>query len=43
MADAADDRLRALPGPAVLQKFTSRDVALAWLDAERASLVAAAA
>ena len=40
-ADAADDHLRALPGMAVPDEFTGRDGALAWLDAERASLVAA--
>jgi tetratricopeptide (TPR) repeat protein len=41
MADAADDHLRALPGMAVPEEFTGRDAALEWLDAERASLVAA--
>ncbi len=40
-ADAADDHLRALPGTAVPEQFTGRDNALDWLDAERASLVAA--
>ena len=40
-AEAADDHVRALPGMAVPQEFTGRDDALAWLDAERASLVAA--
>jgi tetratricopeptide (TPR) repeat protein len=40
-AEAADDHLRALPGAAVPARFTGRDDALAWLDAERASLVAA--
>ncbi len=39
-ADAADDHLRALPGMVVPERFTGRDAALAWLDAERASLVA---
>ena len=41
MADAADDHLRALPGKAVPEEFTGQDGALAWLDAERASLIAA--
>ena len=41
MARAADAHLRALPGMAVPAEFTGRDGALAWLDAERASLVAA--
>jgi tetratricopeptide (TPR) repeat protein len=41
MADAADDHLRALPGVPVSSTFTSRAEALAWLDAERANLVAA--
>ena len=41
MADAADAHLRALPGTAVPDEFTDQDGALAWLDAERASLVAA--
>ena len=41
MADAANDHLRALPGMAVPEEFTGRDGALAWLDAERTSLVAA--
>jgi tetratricopeptide (TPR) repeat protein len=40
-AEAADDHLRALPGMAVPPEFTGRDDALAWLDGERASLVAA--
>jgi len=40
-ADAADGHLRALPGMAVPERFTGRDDALGWLDAERASLVAA--
>ena len=40
---AADDHLRSLPGMAVSGEFTGRDGALAWLDAERASLVAAIA
>ncbi len=40
-ADAADDHLRALPGTIVPANFTGRDAALAWLDAERPSLVAA--
>ncbi|MFJ9662065.1 tetratricopeptide repeat protein, partial [Streptomyces griseoflavus] len=41
-ADAADDRLRALPGQEVTARFTSRADALAWLDAERSNLLAAA-
>jgi tetratricopeptide (TPR) repeat protein len=40
-AHAADQHVRALPGMAVPEDFTGRDAALAWLDAERASLVAA--
>ena len=40
-ARAADQHVRALPGMAVPEDFTDRDAALAWLDAERASLVAA--
>jgi hypothetical protein len=40
-ASAADDHLRALPGMAVPAVFTGRAQALEWLDAERASLVAA--
>ena len=40
-ADAADAHLRALPGTPVPADFTGRDDALAWLDAERPSLVAA--
>jgi hypothetical protein len=42
-AKAADDHLRALPRTLVPDAFTGRDGALAWLDAERVSLVAAAA
>ena len=41
MTDAADNHLRALPGMAVPEEFTGREDALAWLDAERASLVGA--
>lgn len=41
MAGAADVHLRALPGMTVPEEFTGRDGALGWLDAERASLVAA--
>jgi tetratricopeptide (TPR) repeat protein len=41
MAGAAHAHLRALPGTAVPDMFTGRDDALAWLDAERPSLVAA--
>ena len=40
-ADAADDHLRALAGMPVPAGFAGRDEALAWLDAERPSLVAA--
>ena len=39
--DAADDHLRALPGMPVPAAFTGREDALAWLDAERPSLIAA--
>ena len=41
MADAADNYLRMLPRPTVAAEFTSRDGAIAWLDAEEASLTAA--
>ena len=41
MAQAADDHLRALRGAKVPTEFSSREVALAWLDAERTCLVAA--
>ncbi|WP_338118958.1 tetratricopeptide repeat protein [Streptomyces tendae] len=40
-ADAADDRLRWLPGSEEPERFGDRQQALAWLDAERAGLVAA--
>ncbi|MEW1832740.1 tetratricopeptide repeat protein [Streptomyces sp. NPDC088196] len=40
-ADAADDRLRWLPGMAEPARFRDRAAALAWLDSERAELVAA--
>ncbi|MEV0912328.1 tetratricopeptide repeat protein [Streptomyces hokutonensis] len=40
-ARAADGRLRWLPGRPVPERFTDRAGALAWLDAERAGLVAA--
>ena len=40
-ADAAADHLRALPGTPVPAAFSGRDAALAWLDGERASLIAA--
>ncbi|MEU9598949.1 tetratricopeptide repeat protein [Streptomyces sp. NPDC048109] len=40
-ADAADDRLRWLPGMNEPERFVNREQALAWLDAERAGLVAA--
>ena len=39
---ATDAHLRALPGMPVPADFTGRDEALAWLDAERPSLIAAA-
>ncbi len=42
VADAADDRLRWLPGMAVPERFSERAQAFAWLDRERAALVAAA-
>ena len=40
-AAAADGHLRALPGQAVPERFDGRADALAWLDAERPTLVAA--
>jgi tetratricopeptide (TPR) repeat protein len=40
MAEAADAHMQALPGMTVPEEFTSRQSALDWLDAERASLVA---
>ncbi|MFH9042641.1 tetratricopeptide repeat protein [Streptomyces sp. NPDC017966] len=40
-ADAADDRLRWLPGREEPERFGDRGQALAWLDGERAGLVAA--
>ncbi|MFJ8534817.1 ATP-binding protein [Streptomyces sp. NPDC093591] len=40
-ADAADDRLRWLPGMVEPERFADRGEALAWLDSERAGLVAA--
>ncbi|WP_405990740.1 tetratricopeptide repeat protein [Streptomyces sp. NBC_00986] len=40
-ATAADDRLRWLPGMPEPQRFEDRAGALAWLDSERAGLVAA--
>ena len=40
-AAAADAHLRALPGQAVPERFDGRADALAWLDAERPTLVAA--
>jgi tetratricopeptide (TPR) repeat protein len=40
-ADAADDRLRWLPGMPEPERFADRGQALEWLDAERAGLVAA--
>jgi len=41
MAAAADAHLRVQPGMDIPGVFTGRDAALDWLDAERASLVAA--
>jgi len=40
-ADAADDRLRWLPGMPEPERFVDREGALAWFDSERAGLVAA--
>ncbi|MFE1314069.1 tetratricopeptide repeat protein [Streptomyces sp. NPDC058755] len=40
-ADAADDRLRWLPGMPQPERFPDRAQALAWLDTERAGLTAA--
>ncbi|GGS97094.1 hypothetical protein GCM10010206_69760 [Streptomyces cinerochromogenes] len=40
-ADAADNRLRWLPGMEEPERFAERGQALAWLDGERAGLVAA--
>ncbi|WDF44824.1 tetratricopeptide repeat protein [Streptomyces sp. T12] len=40
-AHAADDRLRWLPGMPEPERFAARAQALAWLDGERAGLVAA--
>ncbi|MEU1407067.1 tetratricopeptide repeat protein [Streptomyces sp. NPDC005728] len=40
-ADAADERLRWLPGLEEPERFGDRGQALAWLDSERAGLVAA--
>jgi len=40
-AEAADDRLRWLPGRPEPERFADRAQALAWLDEERAGLVAA--
>jgi tetratricopeptide (TPR) repeat protein len=42
LADAADDRLRWLPGESAPERFENRRQALAWLDAERTGLMAAA-
>ena len=42
MAEAADAYLRVQPGMAVPQEFASQDSAVAWLDAEWASLIASA-
>ncbi len=41
LAAAADEHLRALPGPAVPTEFPDRNAAMAWLNDERESLVAA--
>ncbi|MBL1085733.1 tetratricopeptide repeat protein [Streptomyces actinomycinicus] len=41
-ADAADDRLRWLPGKPEPERFATRAEALVWFDRERAGLVAAA-
>ncbi|MBE8472701.1 tetratricopeptide repeat protein [Streptomyces sp. 3R004] len=41
LADAADDRLRWLPGMPVPERFGDRAAAFAWFDGERAGLVAA--
>ncbi|MFE6625127.1 tetratricopeptide repeat protein [Streptomyces sp. NPDC057740] len=41
-ADAADNRLGWLPGRVEPERFADRGQALAWLDSERAGLVAAA-
>jgi tetratricopeptide (TPR) repeat protein len=41
MANAADDHLRMLPADKAPTEFAGQQEALAWLDAERASLVAA--
>jgi tetratricopeptide (TPR) repeat protein len=41
MTEAADDQVRGRPWVAGPERFTSRASALAWLDAERASLIAA--
>jgi tetratricopeptide (TPR) repeat protein len=40
-ADAADDSVRALPGDKVLPRFAEEEAALAWLDGEQETLVAA--
>src|ERR1700749_1503362 len=40
-SEAADERLRGLPPVPVTREFNDRNGALAWLDAERVSLVAA--
>ncbi|MEV4052718.1 tetratricopeptide repeat protein [Amycolatopsis sp. NPDC049688] len=42
-ADAADDHLRALPGQPVPDRFTVRQDAMNWFDAEHTNLVAAVA
>ncbi|MFH9952938.1 tetratricopeptide repeat protein [Streptomyces roseolus] len=40
ICDAADDHLRAVPGKPLPDHFTGPGEALAWLDAERANLIA---
>ncbi|WP_326577291.1 tetratricopeptide repeat protein [Streptomyces sp. NBC_00481] len=40
-ADAADDRLRWVPGDPAPERFSDRGQALGWFDGERAGLVAA--
>jgi tetratricopeptide (TPR) repeat protein len=41
--DQADQHVQALPGQAVPERFTGREDALDWLDAERANLIATVA
>lgn len=40
-ADAADDGLEALPGDTILARFSTRERALAWLEAEQETLISA--